>query len=116
MSMIPITEMRDLIEEYTDVDCTDIEDGNVLIMYQAQCILEDPRASKKMKSYARFNFNSAANATIDTRETLRIARKQGTYKEEHNFGAFGEPDYDQWIIDDAMKNAIDNAPTQEDTD
>ena len=55
MSMIPITQMRDLLEEHTNVDCTDIADGFILIMYQAQLILEDPRASKKMKSYALFN-------------------------------------------------------------
>lgn len=96
MSMIPIDEMRELIEEHTPVDCTDIEDGNVLIMYQAQLILEDPYTSKKMKRYAKFNFDSAANATIDTRETLRKARRQGLYDEEHNHGAFADTSDDDW--------------------
>ena len=115
MSMIPITEMRDLLKEYTNVDCTDIEDGNVLIMYQAQLILEDHRTSKSLKRYARFNFNSAANATIDTRETLRKARRNGKYKEEHDFGAFGAKEIDLDALEEQhqrwLNNAAENAPT-----
>lgn len=97
-------EMRDWLRYNMKINCDDFAEGHILAMYTAQMIIRDNNESDEMRNYALFNYRSVLHGSVDEQETKRLLTKQEQYRQEMEYGAFNEIDWDSVIEQYEDKN------------